>query len=44
MGDTRKGNPLTACMDVYKAKLQSDEILDKLMLIIVVRGELKKRR
>ena len=28
----------TPCMDVYKAKIQSDGILDKLKLRIVVRG------
>ena len=28
-------------MDVYKAKIQSDESLDKLKLIIVVRGDLQ---
>ena len=28
-------------MDVYKAKIQSDGSLDKLKLIIVVRGDLK---
>ena len=29
---------MTPCMDVYKAKIQSDGIIDKLKLIIVVRG------
>ena len=30
-------------MDVYKAKIQSDGSLDKLKLIIVVRGDLKNK-
>ena len=36
-----KGEPVTPCMDVYKSKIQSDGILDKLKLRIVVRGDLK---
>ena len=28
-------------MDVYKAKIQSDGSLDKLKLVIVVRGDMK---
>ena len=35
------GEPVTPCMDVYKAKIQSDGSLDKLKLIIVVRGDLQ---
>ena len=35
-----KGDPVTPCMDVYKAKIQSNESLDKLKLSIVVRGDL----
>ena len=35
-----KNEPVTPCMDVYKAKIQSDGSLDKLKLIIVVRGDL----
>ena len=31
-----KGEPMTPCMDVYKAKIQSDGSLDKLKLGIVV--------
>ena len=31
---------MTPCMDVYKAKIQYDGSLDKLKLIIVVRGDL----
>ena len=34
--------PVTSCMDVYKAKIQSDGSLDKLKLRIVVRSDLKK--
>ena len=36
--DPKDGEPVTPCMDVYKAKIQSDGSLDKLKLIIVVRG------
>ena len=39
--DQKEGEPVTPCMDVYKAKIQSDGILDKLKLIIVVRGDLQ---
>ena len=38
-----KGEPVTPCMDVYKAKIQSDGSLDKLKLIIVVRGDLQNK-
>ena len=38
--DQNEGEPVTPCMDVYKAKIQSDEILDKLKMIIVVIGDL----
>ena len=38
--DQNEGEPVTPCMDVYKAKIQSDESLDKLKLRIVVRGDL----
>ena len=34
-----KGYPVTPCMDVYKAKIQSAGSLDKLKLIFVVRGD-----
>ena len=37
--DPKDGEPVTPCMGVYKAKLQSDGILDKLKLRIVVRGD-----
>ena len=38
-----KGEPVTPCMDVYKAKIQSDEILDKLKLRIAVIGDLQNK-
>ena len=34
--DQNEGEPVTPCMDVYKAKIQSDGSLDKLELRIVV--------
>ena len=34
---------MTPCMDVYKAKIQSDGILDKLKLRFVVRGYLQNK-
>ena len=34
---------MTPCMDVYKAKIQSDGSLDKLKLIIVVIGDLQNK-
>ena len=37
--DQNDGEPVTPCMDVYKAKIKSDGSLDKLKLIIVVRGD-----
>ena len=36
---TEKGDPVTPCMDVNKAKNQSDGCLDKLKLKILVRGD-----
>ena len=39
--DPKDGEPVTPCIDVYKAKIQSDGSLDKLKLRIVVRGDLK---
>ena len=39
----KKGEPVTPCMDVYKAKIQSDGSLDKLKLIIVVIGDLHNK-
>ena len=41
MDDPYKGDPVTPCMDFYKAKIQSDGSLDKLKLRIVVKGDLK---
>ena len=38
--DTEKDESVTPFVDVYKAKIQSDISLDKLKLIIVVRGDL----
>ena len=42
--DQNKGEPVTPCMDVYKAKIQSYGSLDKLKLRIVVRGYLKNMK
>ena len=42
--DQNEGEPVTTCMDVYKAKIQSDGSLDKLKLIIVVRGDLQNKK
>ena len=39
--DPKDGEPVTPCMDVYKAKIQSDGSLDKLKLRIVGRGDLQ---
>ena len=39
--DSGKGETVTPCMDVYKAKIQSDGSLDKLKLRILVRGDLQ---
>ena len=39
MYDPENGDPVTPCMDVYKAKIQSNASLDKLKLKIVVRGD-----
>ena len=41
--DHNEGEPVTTCMDVYKAKIQSDGSLDKLKLRIVVRGDLQNK-
>ena len=38
--DQNEGEPVTPCMDVYKARIQSDKSLDKLKLRILVRGDL----
>ena len=39
----KKGEPVTPCMDVYKAKIQSDWSFDKLKLITVVIGDLQNK-
>ena len=39
--DQNEGEPVTPCMDVYKAKIRSDGSLDKLKLRILVRGYLQ---
>ena len=41
--DPKDDEPVTPCMDVYKAKIQFDGNLDKLKLRIVVRGNLKNK-
>ena len=41
--DPKDGEPVTPCMDVYKANIQSDGSLDKLKLRILVRGDLKNK-
>ena len=38
--DKNEDEPVTTCMDMYKAKIQSDGSLDKLKLRVVVRGDL----
>ena len=39
----KKYEPVTPFMDVYKDKIQSDGSLDKLKMIIVVRGDLQNK-
>ena len=41
--DQNEDKPVTLCMYVYKAKIQSDGSLDKLKLRIVVRGDLQNK-
>ena len=41
--DLKKGEPVTPCMDVYKAKIQSDGSLEKLKLRIEVIGDLQNK-
>ena len=43
MDETGKGDPVTPCKDVYKAKIQSNESIDKSKLIIVVGGYLQNK-
>ena len=39
--DPKDGEPVTPCMDVYKAEIQSYGSLDKLKFRIVVKGDLQ---
>ena len=41
--DQNEDEPVTPCIDVYKAKIQSDGSIDKLKLRIVVRGDLQNK-
>ena len=41
--DSKKGEPVTSCIDVYKAKNQSGGSLGKLKLRFVVRGDLHNK-
>ena len=41
--DPRDGEPVTPCMDVYKANIQYYGSMDKLKLRIVVRGDLQNK-
>ena len=41
--DPKKGEPVTPCIDVYKAKTQYYGSLDKLKSRIVVRGDLQNK-
>ena len=41
--EPEKGESVTPCMDVYKAKIQYDGSLNRLKLRIVVRGALKNK-
>ena len=41
--DQNEGEPVTPCMDVHKAKIQSDGSLGKLKLRIVARGDLQNK-
>ena len=43
MDDPDKEDLVTPCMDVYNAKIQSDESLDKLRLKFVVRVDLQNK-
>ena len=43
MDDPEKGEPVTPFMGVYKGKTQSDGIIDKLKLRVVVRGDLQNK-
>ena len=41
--DSKKGEPVTLCMNVYKSKIQSDGILDNIKLKIVVRRYIQNK-
>ena len=41
--DQSECEPVTPCMDVYKATIQSDGSIDKLKLRIVMRGDFKNK-
>ena len=41
--DQNEGEPVNPCMDVYKPKIQSYGSLDKLKLIIVVKGDFQNK-
>ena len=43
MDEPEKGYPVTPCMDVYNANIQSYGSLENLKLIIVVRGDLHNK-
>ena len=43
MDDPEKGDLVTPCMYAYKANIQSDGSLEKLKLIIIVRGDLHNK-
>ena len=38
-----KVDPITPCIDVYKAKIKSDGVLKKLRFIIALRGDLRNK-
>ena len=42
--DPEKDEPVTPCMDVYKAKIQSDGSIDKTKPRILVRGDLHNKK
>ena len=41
--DPEKDEPVTPCMDFYKAKIKYDGSLDKIRLRILVRGDLQNK-
>ena len=43
MYEPQKGYPVIPCMGVYKSNIQYDGSLDKLMFIIVVRGDFQNK-